>query len=77
MPKTMLYPKDYLPTLNAAQTAVIESFIRDLEVELGVTRTEVSLAEEWKNSRPIDVQIDDLSEYLKEVRVYPTTEIIN
>jgi hypothetical protein len=68
MPKTILYPKDYLPMTNAAQIAVIESFIRDLEVELGVKRTEVSVAEEWKKSRPVDVKEDGVAEYLKEVR---------
>jgi hypothetical protein len=75
--KTILYPKDYLPTTNAAQTEVIESFVRDLEAELGVKRTEVSLAEEWKKSRPVDVKEDDVAEYLKEVRdIPPTSEAI-
>jgi hypothetical protein len=65
-PRTILYPKDYLPTTNAAQTEVIETFVRDLEAELGVMRTEVSLAEEWKKSRPVDVEEEDVAEYLKE-----------
>ena len=66
-PNAILYPKDYLPTINAAQTEVIDSFVKDLENELGIARTEISLAEEWKKSRPASVQESDVNEYLKEV----------
>lgn len=52
---------------------MIDSFVRDLEAELGVKCTEISLAEEWKKDLPAGVKHDDVAEYLKEVR--PTQPI--
>ncbi|TGO30773.1 hypothetical protein BPAE_0003g00570 [Botrytis paeoniae] len=40
VPATIIYPLDYLPTLNKAQMNLIDSFVRDLEELLGVNKTE-------------------------------------
>ena len=62
------YPKDYLTTTNAAQTEVIESFVKSLEEELGLKRTEVYLADQWKKFPPPGVKKDDVAKYLIEVK---------
>ncbi len=63
----ILYPTDYLPTQNVAQTRLIESFIENLESLLGIKRTEISLADMWRESKPDLVEETDLAEYLKTV----------
>ncbi|KAH6974099.1 amidase signature domain-containing protein [Ilyonectria sp. MPI-CAGE-AT-0026] len=70
----ILYPLDYLPTSNAPQMRLIDSFVEDLEHVLGTKRTPISLAELWKKSPPDSVVDKDLSEYLKTARlllIYP------
>jgi hypothetical protein len=66
-----------LPTTNAAQTKVTDVFIRDLEAELGIKRTEVLLPEEWRKSQPADVKEADVTEYLNEVGHCGTLKTIN
>lgn len=64
----ILYPLDYLPTPNAEQTGLIEKFVRGLEGSLGVSRTEISLAELWKQNLPGGSEHSDIVEYLHLVR---------
>jgi hypothetical protein len=61
----ILYPSDYLPTPNAAQTRLIDKFVSGLESALHVTRTEISLAELWKEDCPDGAEHTDIAEYLK------------
>lgn len=67
-PVKILYPLDYLPTPNAAQISLIGRFVKGLELSLGVSRTEISLAELWKQDLPDDPEDSDIVEYLHLVR---------
>ncbi|KAK4154628.1 hypothetical protein C8A00DRAFT_32585 [Chaetomidium leptoderma] len=64
----ILYPTDYLPTQNGGQTRLINSFVEDLEGLLGIKRTEISLADMWRESKPDSVKETNLAEYLKTAR---------
>ncbi len=64
----ILYPSDYLPTPNAAQTSLIDKFVTGLENALHVKRTKISLAEMWKHDSPDGLEHADIAEYLKTVR---------
>ncbi|KAL8418082.1 hypothetical protein RB594_001629 [Gaeumannomyces avenae] len=66
----ILYPTDYLPTKNAAQTAVIDQFIRDLEESTGVNKTEINLVEEWRKTKETTSE-DDLPEHLSRAGTMP------
>ncbi|TGO51362.1 hypothetical protein BOTNAR_0359g00120 [Botryotinia narcissicola] len=70
-PTTILYPLDYLPTSNKAQMDFIDSFVRDLEGFLGVRKTEISLAEMWRNSSPKSAENIELSDYLETAGTLP------
>jgi hypothetical protein len=59
-----LYPLDYLPTTNAKQTALIDEFVKGLELAFHVQRTKISLAEMWKHDRPDGPENNDFAEYL-------------
>jgi len=61
----LLFPLDYLPTVNNAQTQLLVSFVEGLERALGVERTEISLADKWTADIPDGPENDDLAEYLK------------
>ncbi len=65
MPVKILYPSDYLPTPNAAQSALIDKFVESLESALQVTRTKISLAELWKEQCLDGPKNADIVEYLK------------
>lgn len=66
----ILYPLDYLPTPNAAQSGLIDKFISGLESALQVTRTEISLAELWKGDCPDGAEHTDITEYLEFVCIW-------
>jgi hypothetical protein len=59
-----LYPLDYLPTPNEAQTKLIERFVKGLETSLGISRMNISLAELWKQDLPDGPEHCDISKYL-------------
>jgi len=61
----LLFPLDYLPTVNNAQTQLLVSFVEGLEKALDVERTEISLADKWKADIADGPENDDLAEYLK------------
>jgi hypothetical protein len=61
----ILYPADYLPTTNPAQVEVIDNFVKGLETALQISRTHISLAEEWKKDYPDGPEHPDIAEYLK------------
>jgi hypothetical protein len=64
LPVKILYPKDYLPTPNAAQSNLIDKFVKGLESALQVKREEISLAELWKRNCPDGPDHADIAEYL-------------
>lgn len=61
----ILYPSDYLPTTNSAQSQVIDNFVKGLETALQVSRVNISLAEEWKKDCPDGPNHLNIAEYLK------------
>ncbi|KAI1411459.1 amidase [Hypoxylon sp. FL1857] len=71
LPVKILYPLDFLPTTNDAQTKLIDKFVKGLESTLGVSRTEVSLADLWKQDLPDGPEHSDIAEYLYLAGGYP------
>ncbi|RDW93964.1 uncharacterized protein DSM5745_01286 [Aspergillus mulundensis] len=67
----ILYPSNYLPTPNAAQTAVINKFVKGLESAISVKRTGFSLVEQWKKDLPDSKQHADIVPYLEKAGIYP------
>lgn len=65
LPVKILYPQDYLPTPNVAQSSLIDKFVKGLKLALQVSREEISLAELWKRDCPDGPDHADISEYLK------------
>lgn len=63
----LLYPSDYLPTPNPAQTRLIDKFATGLESALQISRTNMSLAELWKRDCPDGAEHGDIAEYLETV----------
>ncbi|TAQ88994.1 hypothetical protein B7494_g2658 [Chlorociboria aeruginascens] len=61
----ILYPSDYLPTTNSAQSQVIDNFVKELETALQVSRVNISLAKEWKKDCPDGPNHLNIAEYLK------------
>ncbi|OQD66177.1 hypothetical protein PENPOL_c005G02364 [Penicillium polonicum] len=67
----ILYPSDYLPTPNPAQTQVIDKFVSGLESALGINRTGISLADLWEKHCPDGEQHKDIATYLEFAGIYP------
>ncbi|CRL26358.1 unnamed protein product [Penicillium camemberti] len=67
----ILYPSDYLPTPNPAQTQVIDKFVSGLESALGINRTDISLADLWEKHCPDGEQHKDIATYLEFAGIYP------
>jgi hypothetical protein len=61
----LIYPTDWLPTEDPEQMAMIEEFTVIVEKSLGVTRTEVSLSEEWALTAPEGLRAISIADYLK------------
>ncbi|KAJ5697591.1 amidase, partial [Penicillium malachiteum] len=61
----ILYPSDYLPTPNPAQTQVIAKFVSGLESALCSNRVSISLAELWRKDCPHGEQQKDIEKYLE------------
>ncbi|KAM4060528.1 amidase [Hirsutella rhossiliensis] len=51
-PTKLIYPTDYWPVADEASQRVFEAFITRVEGFLGVKRTNISLADTWKKTRP-------------------------
>lgn len=64
----MLYPQDYLPTVNQLQSNLIERFVKGLEGAFEVQREVISLAEEWRKDCPDGPEHTDIAEYLRLVQ---------
>ncbi|KAI1150033.1 amidase [Nemania diffusa] len=67
----VLYPLDYLPTTNEAQTDIINAFIAGLESAPEVKRIDISLAQCWKKDMPDGPTHTDIKEYLMTAGAYP------
>ncbi|KAH6630486.1 amidase [Chaetomium sp. MPI-SDFR-AT-0129] len=67
----ILYPADYLPTVNNVQTHLINNFVKGLERALNIKRTKISLAGTWSSDLPDGVDNQDLKKYLELAGSYP------
>jgi hypothetical protein len=56
---------------------IIDAFVSDLEAFLGVKRTPISLAEEWRKTGAETPETADLSKYLETVRLSTVFQWIN
>lgn len=63
----ILYPQDYLPTPNNAQTKLIDEFVSALESALGVQKTPISIADLWRQDCPDGEEHADIAKYLDTV----------
>jgi hypothetical protein len=61
----ILYPEDYLPTENLAQTHLIKSFVAGVESAFSVKKTKISLAALWKEQLPDGPEHGDIGTYLQ------------
>ncbi|KAK3939013.1 amidase signature domain-containing protein [Diplogelasinospora grovesii] len=60
----ILYPLDYFPVGNEAQTRLTDNFVKGLESALQVKRTKIDLAAGWKADHPDGIENDDIAQYL-------------
>ncbi|KAF2653457.1 amidase [Lophiostoma macrostomum CBS 122681] len=67
----ILYPVDFLPTSNPAQSHLIEKFVTGLELALQTKRTKICLAQLWKEDRPDGEEHDGIAKYLDTAGIYP------
>ncbi|CAK7229734.1 hypothetical protein SCUCBS95973_007328 [Sporothrix curviconia] len=67
----LLYPEDYLPTTNAAQTRVIDTFVAGVEAAFGIQRTPFSLAAKWAAEAPDGPEHTDIAKYLVDAGIFP------
>ncbi|KAI0485871.1 amidase [Xylaria cf. heliscus] len=70
-PVKLLYPEDYLPTPNEAQSSVIDKFVTALEHYLQVERQSVPIAKLWEEHQPDGPQNANISQYLEKAGCYP------
>ena len=64
LPVKILYPLDYLPTPNKAQSRLMDNFVEGLESAMRAHREEISLAALWKGDCPDGPENQDIAEYL-------------
>lgn len=66
-PPKLLYPIDFMLKFGGEQKRLVDVFVKDLELALGVKRTILSLAKEWEASAPEDIAKQGLQEYMQNV----------
>jgi hypothetical protein len=66
-PTSIIYPSDYLPTVNQDQQAIIDLFVQDLEASLGLIHTKLSFKSLWDESPPEAAMGQGLEEFMKDV----------
>ena len=63
----LIYPTDYMALItNSDQIKVIDDFVADLEVSLGVKHRKVSFEAVWATSPPQEARGEDFHEYMKD-----------
>ncbi|KAJ5414878.1 hypothetical protein N7509_000212 [Penicillium cosmopolitanum] len=67
LPIRILYPTDWFPYKNPAQQQMTEEFVGILEELLGVTRTNISLKDEWTRSAPENFRQIPITEFLYDI----------
>lgn len=67
LPRRIIYPTDYFPVSDTKHQKLVEQFVQNLENHLDVSRTEVNLAQLWKDQPPSDSSAASvpLQQYLK------------
>ena len=64
----MVYPTDYMSLINnKVQLDVIDKFVKDLEISLGVKHEKVSFETLWKENPPKEAGQRSLQDYMKDV----------
>ncbi|KAF2117001.1 amidase signature domain-containing protein [Lophiotrema nucula] len=66
---SIIYPRDFLPVANTVQMGLIDKFVQDLEATFDVRKTELSIADLWKEKTPQEARGADITEFLKDVGV--------
>ena len=66
-PGRILYPKEFFPTMNDSQQAILDEFVSVLENQLKVKRTIFSFTETWSKNPPAVAKGKSLQEYLEKV----------
>ncbi|KAL2275630.1 hypothetical protein FJTKL_01697 [Diaporthe vaccinii] len=65
-PRRIIYPTDYFPLSDAKHQKLVEEFVQNLEARLDVRRTEVDIAQLWKDQPPSGSSASvPLQDYLK------------
>ncbi|KAF2205659.1 amidase signature enzyme [Delitschia confertaspora ATCC 74209] len=66
-PYTLIYPRDYMRVIkNEEQIRIIDSFVTDLEIFLGVSSERISFDESWDSVPPPEAGGLRLQEYMKD-----------
>lgn len=65
-PTKLIVPTDYWPVTDAESQKVFDSFIAKIERYLGVSKTEMNLADSWKKSNSENTS-ETLEDYFKHV----------
>ncbi|KAF2645931.1 amidase signature enzyme [Massarina eburnea CBS 473.64] len=71
LPKKLLYPTDWFPYQSEEQQALTDEFVKAMEEYLGLQRTEICIAEEWKKTAPESLRDIPISDYLKNSAFWP------
>jgi len=61
----LLFPPDFMTSINPSQTNLIEGYVKDLERSLDAVVERKSIAETWSYSSPVEEK--DLNVYLQNV----------
>ena len=74
LPQRIIYPTDFFPLPDPTHQHLVEEFVEKLEGYLGVSKTEVSLAQLWKDKPPATASLkvgeneeESLQNYMKKV----------
>lgn len=74
LPPSIIYPLDYMALItNRDPLEIIDSFVADLELSLGVKQKRISFESLWKDSPPVEAGGQDLGEYMRDVSFLSTS----
>ncbi|KAF2501486.1 hypothetical protein BU16DRAFT_201045 [Lophium mytilinum] len=69
LPVSLLYLSDFLPIKNEVQMKLIDDFIANVESAYNIKTEKLSIAEKWKATKPANVDVVSIQEYLQDVGV--------
>lgn len=65
LPRTIIYPTDFIPNDCPEQTAAMDEFLHDISSATGSDYKKVSIKEDWRQFAPVGEK--DLTQYLSKV----------